>query len=271
MSPLDVVALRERLSDRDIAILETLRAHRMASTDQLRRLHFTEPFGSVAAATRATTRVLGRLEGHSLIARLERRIGGVRKGSTSLIWQLASTGDRLLAIHHGEAKRRRYIEPRTAAFTAHTIAVTELAVRLREAVREGQLDQVGIETEPSCWRSFLGAHGQRETLKPDLHVVTAAGEFEDHWFFEADLASEHPPVVARKAQIYQRYAETGAHQDKHGVFPITVWIVPTLARKHALERALRAGKGLTPGLFRVATTDEFLTAVLAGGDQPAGP
>lgn len=271
MSPVDVVALREQLSARDMAILETLRTHRMASTAQLRRLHFTEPFASVAAATRATTRVLGRLEGHGLITRLERRIGGVRKGSTSLIWQLASTGDRLLAVHHGEAKRRRYVEPHSVAFTAHTVAVTELAVVLREAATSGRLDQVRIEPEPTCWRSFLGAHGQRQILKPDLYVVTAAGDFEDHWFLEIDLATEHPPVVVRKARIYQRYADTGAHQATHEIFPATVWVVPTEARKHALQRALRAGKDISPELFRVLTTAEFLPAVLAGSDQPGGP
>lgn len=64
-----------------------------------------------------------------LIARLGRRIGGVRAGSSGITWQLASTGERLLRRLHGETKRRRYVEP-SAAFVKHTLAVAELAIQL---------------------------------------------------------------------------------------------------------------------------------------------
>jgi hypothetical protein len=208
MNPSDITSLLTRLSERDVAILESLRAHRLLTTTHIRRLHFAYGHATVAAASGATMRVLTRLEDHTLVSRLERRIGGVRSGSSGITWQLGSTGERLLRTMHGYKKRRRYVEP-SPAFTAHTLATAELAVRLQELNDRRAIELVSIETEPSCWRSFVGPHGSLEWLKPDLYAVTASGEYEDHWFLEADLATEHPPVVARKARVYQRYAATG--------------------------------------------------------------
>ena len=83
-----------------------------------------------------------------------------------------------------------------------------------------------------------------EWLKPDLSFVTASGDYEDHWFIEADLATEHPPVVVRKAKVYQRYAATGAHQARYGLFPAVTWVVPDKARQRALQAALAADRAI---------------------------
>ena len=40
------------------------------------------------------------------------------------------------------------------AFVRHTLAVTELYVRLREAERAGTLELLEFEPEPECWRSY---------------------------------------------------------------------------------------------------------------------
>lgn len=264
MTPRDISSLIDRLVDRDLAILETLRSHRLASTGQLQRLHFAGPFASQVAATRSTIRVLNRLEGHGLIARLERRIGGARKGSASLVWQLGAAGERLLATLHGD-KRRRYLEP-GGAFVKHTLAVTELAVVLGEAVAAGELDQAHLTSEPRNWQAFVGRHGSKEILKPDLTVITTAGDYEDHWYLERDLGSEHPPVVAKQAKVYERYLQTGHRQAAHGVFPAVLWVVNDDARQVALERALRRTPSLTSGVHRVITSEQFLPTVLAGND-----
>jgi hypothetical protein len=256
MSPAAVTSLLLRLSERDVAILGSLREHRLLKTDHVRRLHFAHGHATVAAAAGATMRVLTRLADHTLVSRLERRIGGVRAGSSGIVWQLGSTGERLLRTMHGEKHRRRYVEP-TPAFAAHTLAVAELAVQLHELREKGLLELIALETEPSCWRSFVGQHGILEWLKPDLYVVTASGDYEDHWFFEADLATEHPPVVVRKAKVYQRYAATGAHQARHGLFPVVTWVVPDTARQRAIEAALSADPALQSALFRVVVAAEF--------------
>jgi hypothetical protein len=268
MSPTDTASLLLRLSERDVACLESLRAYRLLQTGHVRRLHFAHGHATVNAATGATMRVLTRLESHGLVTRLERRIGGVRSGSSGIVWQLGATGERLLRTMHGQKKRRRYVEP-SPAFTAHTLAVAELAVTLHELRDQGAVELISVETEPSCWRSFAGPHGTLEWLKPDLFVITAHGDYEDHWFFEADLATEHPPVVVRKAKVYQRYAASGAHQARHGLFPAVVWVVPDTARQAAVQAALSADTALQPELFRVITAEGF--AELITGDQPDPP
>lgn len=268
MSPAAVTSLLLRLSDRDIAVLESLRTHRLLSTAHIRRLHFGQGHATIGAASGATMRILTRLEGHHLVQRLERHIGGARKGSSGITWQLGATGETLLRTMRGETRRRRYQEP-SAMFTAHTLAVAELAVQLHERARVGAIELITVDTEPSCWRSFVGPHGVAEWLKPDLYAVTASGDYEDHWFIEADLATEHPPVVVRKAKIYQRYAATGAYQARHGLFPAVAWVVPDTARQEAIQAALAADRAIQPELFRIVTTAAFAEFITTGHAEPA--
>ncbi|MDQ3405947.1 MAG: replication-relaxation family protein, partial [Actinomycetota bacterium] len=143
MSPTDTTSLLLRLSERDLGILESLRAFRLLTTSQIRRLHFTESHASLGAAAGATMRVLTRLESHKLASRLTRRIGGVRAGSSGITWQLGPTGERLLRTMHGEEKRRRYIEP-SGAFAAHTLEVAELAIAVHELRDEGAVELVSV-------------------------------------------------------------------------------------------------------------------------------
>jgi hypothetical protein len=267
MSPTDVTTLLFHLSERDIAILQSISTHRLLSTAHIRRLHFAHGHASLGAASGAVMRVLTRLEARNLVARLGRRIGGVRAGSSGITWQLAATGERLIRTMEGKKYRRRFVEP-GAAFAAHTLATAELAVTLHELGQAGVLEVTSIETEPSCWRSFAGPHGTLEWLKPDLFAITVSGEYEDHWYVEADLATEHPTVVIRKAKLYQRYAATGTHQEHHGLFPAVVWVVPDAARQRALQAALASDKAVQPGLFHVVTTSGFSQLVASGVPDP---
>jgi hypothetical protein len=269
VNPADISSLQNKLSERDVSVLESLHTYRLLTTSLVQRLHFVVGHASPAAMFKATIRVLSRLEAHGLVVRLDRRIGGVRAGSSGITWQLGATGERLLRRVHGEKRRRRYVEP-SPAFTIHTLAAAELAVQLHELHRQGTVELVTLEAEPSCWRSFTGPHGTLEWLKPDLYAITASGEYEDHWFIEADLATEHPPVVLRKAKVYQRYAATGAHQTRHGLFPAVVWVVPDTARQAAIQAALSADARIQSALFRVITTIEFTGLITAGGPDPPG-
>lgn len=265
MTTRNVADLLLRLSERDLAVLESIHDHRLLTTALIRRLHFRhgqhQRHTTQTAASGATMRVLLRLEAHGLVVRLTRRIGGVRAGSSGIVWQLGATGERLLRTLHGESNRRRYLEP-SRAFVAHTLAAAELAVWLRELGRRA-LDLVTLETEPACWRSFVAPHGARAWLKPDLFAITANGDYEDHWFIEADRATEHPGVVTRKALVYQRYAATGVHQAEHGLFPAVLWVVPDDRRKQALEAALPRERPPEPRLFRVTTFDHFAACITA--------
>lgn len=264
MTELDLLTLSKQLSARDLDVLATLRAHRLATTRQLQRWHFTDGLATESTALRITQRALRRLEAHRLIARLYQRIGGERRGADSLVWQLGAAGDRLLTMLTAD-KRRRYVEPRRA-FIEHTVAVTELAVQLVEARRRGDLADLTLTGEPDNWQRFLGQHGQAEILKPDLTAITAFDEFEDHWMIERDQATEHPSVVVRKAQVYERFAASGTYQNAHGVVPAVLWVVPHEERRDHLAKALRRARGLTAGVHRVVVDSHFLPAVLAGSE-----
>ena len=109
MKPKSASALQGHLTDRDIALLLDVERFRLLTTRQIQRLHFpSAPLGphiSMSSATRTTTRVLGRLEEHGAIGRLQRRIGGIKHGSSLTIWQLGPAGDRFLRARRGDPER----------------------------------------------------------------------------------------------------------------------------------------------------------------------
>jgi len=69
--------LVDLLTDLDWSIIETLTTVRMASGNQLQRLHFPPS----ASGARVAHRRLARLTDLRVLARLDRQIGGVRGGS----------------------------------------------------------------------------------------------------------------------------------------------------------------------------------------------
>lgn len=261
--------LHDQLTDRDRDVLASLERFRLLDTRQLQRLHFAHVHASELAAARACNRALRRLNQLGLIAALERRIGGVRRGSASYVWQLAPLGDRYLREVHRRRGRHRYLEP-GAQFVNHTLAVNNLAVALLEADRDlakFTVEQLG--TEPGNWRRYLGPSGETRWLKPDLHVVTtidsptteqADEAYEEHAFVEVDLGTEHLPRIQAKCRAYADYAATGAYQARHDLFPAVIWVSPDKARRTALRAAVAATPRLPPGVCRVASPDAYLAA-----------
>jgi len=261
-----VSELLEALTDRDLLILKDLEQFRLLSTRQIQRLQFTG-HATISAATRTAVRVLNRLEGHRLIARLPRRIGGPIRGSAANVWQLASTGDRLLRRLSGQPERRRYVEP-SPQFTAHTLAVADIAISILEAAEARRFEVLALQTEPDCWREYTSANGTREWLKPDLAVVTANTRFEAHSFLEVDRGTEHLPAVLRKCESYQRYWRTGIEQTAHELFPVVVWIVPDDHRAQKLRSAIREHPGLDEHLFQITTPPAALNVISPDDADP---
>ncbi|MEO6470959.1 MAG: replication-relaxation family protein [Aeromicrobium sp.] len=261
------IDLDEHLSTRDVAILTDLERFRLLDTKHVQRLHYTDHTSDLAAA-RACNRALLRLRELGLISSLDRRVGGVRKGSASFVWQLAATGERFLRATRGQAHRRRFMEP-GPYFVTHTLAVNDVAVGLLEAPKATPGFAVEeLVTEPSNWRSYLGANGETRWLKPDLYVVThhAGGDegrdgYEEHTFLEVDLGTEHLPRIQAKCLMYAAYANTGAYQAEHALFPVVVWLSPDPARSRALEAAISATRNLPQELFRVTSPKEYLTEI----------
>ncbi|TDD28359.1 hypothetical protein E1218_07515 [Kribbella turkmenica] len=258
---LDLANLRHNLSPRDLAILRSISAHRFLTTQHVRALLFSD-HASELSATRSSNRVLRRLSRDKLITALDRRVGGVRAGSAGYVWRVTAAAHRLLQTEDGEGISRRYREP-SQRLLAHTLAIADTHVALNRAASSDGLELVTVQVEPGSWRRFLGLGGEPRLLRPDLAVVTAQGDYEDHWFIEVDLGTEHPPTVVRKCHLYEDYRRSGNEQDAHGLFPRVLWVVPNQQRADKLTAAITDAK-LDQDLFRVVTTDQLIPAVIGG-------
>ena len=280
--------LRSELSERDQAIIRFVNQFRYVRGDQLIRMFFGRHHGhaSNAAGARSASSVLTRLVATSALRRTERRIGGIRAGSGSYVYGLGSVGHRLT---HSDGSRGRWDEP-SPMFLDHTLAITELAVKLHEAEqghdptpptsvqtvlqpvgvpRSSAASSLTIEAEPRCWRSFQLGLGGKVVLKPDLFVRVEDGDYEDHWFIEIDLSTESSTALLRKCQIYIDYFRSGNEQHRTGIFPRVLWIVPTDKRQRQIDGIIRKLKLPTAAteLFAVTTTERAVDVIRAGG-QP---
>lgn len=258
-----LAGLRENLTERDVAILETVGSWRLMSTAQLERLFFPSNVqGRDLSAARACRRELARLVDAGLLRRLDRRIGGVRAGSASFVYAMAPAGQRLL--RHGQP-RQRMREP-SAVFVNHTLAVSELYVLLREAEDHAELRLVAVQAEPECWRAIAVTFGG-SWLKPDLFVQLTSSGYEYRWFVEVDLGSEHMPAIIRKCRMYDAYYRSGVEQAQHGVSPRVLWVAPDEQRAERLSLALASSRSLLSEKLFMTVEQKRAVGVLSG-EQP---
>jgi hypothetical protein len=256
-----LAVLLEELSGRDFAILGQVADLRLMGSPQIEAVHF--PVGehdNAAAATRACNRVLTRLVEDRLLVRLERRIGGARKGSGSFVYGLGPVGHRVLMMN---GARPRPHDP-SPAFALHALAVSQLVVDCTLAARQKHFELVVCQTEPRCWRQFTDVRGAT-TLRPDLFMALGVSEYEYRFFIEVDRGTEHLPTVIRKCHLYQSYYVSGREQAVHGVSPRTCWIVPDQLRAERLRQAIARDRHLKDLLFLLTTTKQALTALSGGG------
>jgi hypothetical protein len=229
-----LVELSARLPRREREILETVEQFRLLRSDQVRRLFFSEVEGEAGRA-RLCRRALAHLTEEGLLRRLERRIGGVRAGSSGHLYATTAAGKRLLAYLNGEGlPSNRGVHEPGAAFASHTLGIAELYVQLIERERTGALELVSFETEPACWRTYTTPLGASAALKPDALVRITSGEYEYASFVEIDLGTEGRGAVQRKARAYLAYYRSGREQVEQGVFPQAIWIAEGEARTRFL-------------------------------------
>lgn len=262
-----VGAADSALSDRDKTVLKTVSDLRFVSGDQLARICFIE--ANPVAQSRAARRALVRLVRLDVLARLPRRVGGVRAGSAGFVYHLGAVGYRL-AVRYGlqpERRRRRSDVPGTA-FLDHSLAVAEVHTLLIESDRSRRFELLELSAEPSCWRSYGGIGAQRgQTLKPDSYVRLGVGEFEDSYFIEIDRGTEGSKTIERKLREYVAYEATGLEQETQGVFPRVLWIVPDANRAEAIEASVRRLPLAARELFAVALWADAIDVV--AGTSPA--
>ena len=158
----------------------------------------------------------------------------------------------------------RRLDAPGSLYVAHTLACTEFVVELHEADQVGELECIEVQSEPACWRGFLGPGAARLVLKPDLFVRVGAGSAsEDRWFIEVDLATEASGTLRTKATRYLAHYRSGSEQAEHGVYPRVLWAVPNEYRAGQVTDALRHLPDEATRLFTVCLLDEAVAFLAA--------
>lgn len=255
------------LSERDRAILTDLGKFRLLTGRHIERLHFAD--GSPLTAARKSRSTLQRLYAQKLISRLDRRIGGIRAGSSGYIYALTASGQRIASRHGpaGGSRLRRHWEP-SRLFTEHLLAISELYVGLVEADRAGAIELLDFQAEPACWRSWHGHGGEVRYVKPDALVQLAVGEVEAACFVEVDRGTESLSVIRRKSQAYVDYWHTGVEQARHELFPSVLWLTTDARRAEQIVDELARLDPETWKLFRVDQLARGIDAVTNTINQP---
>lgn len=257
VSALEVIA--GSLSERDREVLAFVQTLRLVSGHQLQRRFWPQADGSQARIAR---RALARLARLRILDRLPRVIGGVRAGSSGFAYHAGPVGLRLLARQGFRAKR---IGAPGDRYVAHTLLISELVIRLHEAHASGILDLIEIQTEPACWRFFIGPGGARLTLKPDLFCRIGCGALEDRWMLEVDRATEARATITAKANQYLVHYRSGSEQSAHGVYPRVLWTVPDAHRAQQITVALSGLPNEARRIFAICSHDEFIERLAAQG------
>jgi hypothetical protein len=261
VSAAGLLRLASDLGERERLVIELVAKLRLTSHAQLASLlaASSNDTASPTSAARSTRRILARLTALGVLARLDRRVGGLRAGSAGYVYYLGPAGQRLLAYWDGRGLVRGRFRPEPGGrYVRHRLAVTELYVRLHAADREGELDLLTFEAEPDCWRRYLDGFGGSLVVKPDAFVRVAVGAYEDRCFVEVDLGTESRSVIAAKLRAYRDYFQAGAEQAEHGVFPRVVLLTNSEVRKAALVDVAGRLPAEHWSLFTIGTLDQAL-------------
>ncbi len=248
--------LTGELTAGDHAVITMLATTKLATGNQLRRVTTGD---DSLAGQRAARRQLARLVHWRVVARLERRQGGLGRGSDSWTYALDVAGQRLIA----ETGARRPRLPGRPMW-AHTLAGTEIFTRLATTTRATNRTLIW-QGEPACWRTFGGGFGETFKLKPDAFVTVTNPDYEDVAFLEIDTGSQSRTVIRSKLNAYRRYAATGIEQRTGGVFPLVVFITTTPARHAVLVDLLGELPPESWRLFAVGQPADAVRLLTGGG------
>lgn len=243
-----LAGIEARLTAQDWAVLETVHGFGFVAGPQLAQAHF----GDTDNDARAARRALARMREDQLLDVLERRIGGVRAGSSGLVYRLGQAGLRLMT-----GGRRMIGEP-GLHHLRHTLAIVDVLVGLKVAERSGMVELLRFDSEPDCWRPFTGKYGEPVTLKPDAYCEIRIGAVRKLWFVEVDRGTVSTTTLKKKLARYGEYMNTGLEQEHgHGVFPRVVWVAQVERRREHLRQLCAAENHRLGGELHRLVEDEW--------------
>jgi hypothetical protein len=258
LTPSRLHQIGQAMSEADWRLLDFIHQSRFATGEQLIRA-FWQTDDATSNAARRGRRALKRLTDWRVLETLPRRVSGMR-GSAGLVYYPGRAGVRLLGAR-GVAGPR--VEVPGTLHLAHTLATTELAVRLTEAARGDTLELIEVQQEPACWRRYPAFFAAERVLKPDLFLRLGAGTSEDRWMIEVDLGSESARTIARKAALFGEHYRAGTEQRQGGVYPRVAWLVPDGARAEQVRSVLDHQPKETRRLFSVCIFDQGVAFLAA--------
>jgi protein involved in plasmid replication-relaxation len=245
------------MSELDWRLLSFVSAVRLATGKQLGRRFWNAAREGDSAEARAARRALARLARHRALDPLPRRIGGTRAGSAAIVFGVGVAGVKLLAQRGFQPRR---LNAPGALYVAHTLACTELVVELHDADRAGELECIEVQSEPACWRGFLGPGAARLVLKPDLFARIGAGSAnEDRWFIEVDLATESSGTIRAKALRHLAYYKSASEP----VHPRVLWAVPDARRAEQIADVLARLPAEAKRLFAICLLNKTVAFLAA--------
>jgi Replication-relaxation len=159
--------LRELPPHYTTALPHLARARLLTGT-QLDQL-LAEPDTTPDTTARTRRRIMTRLHDLGLVTTLQRKIGGIRAGSAGHIYTLTPTGHRVTTALTGQPYPPHVKKPATPGtlFLSHTLAISDIYVRLIKASRNHPIAIPHFLTEPACWQTT----GHGNYLKPDAYTV----------------------------------------------------------------------------------------------------
>ncbi|BEL05725.1 hypothetical protein Q0Z83_039160 [Actinoplanes sichuanensis] len=238
-----MLAFYSHLTERDLNILALLDEHRVLTTDQITRLHFT--------ATRTCQDRLRQLQHLGLLERFRyARTGG---GGDPWHWTLGIYGARFMAGTHDRpipterAHREQLLRLSNHVNLRHLREANEFGVRLAQRARaDPQIRMVRWWSERTATARFRGVH-------PDAHGLWEVSGRLVGWFLECDMGTESLPRLVAKLAAYENLARSDGP-----AYPVLFWL-PGDIREANLHRLLRRHSPPVPVATATHDTD------------PAGP
>lgn len=211
--------LASRLTERDRMVALDCHEHRVLTTEQIRRLHFT--------GARTTRARLAKLHQDRVLDRFRPPLPQ-GEGSAPYHWVLDRAGAEIVAAHLGiESKELRWRRDAAIALASssqlrHQVAVNELATRLADELRQhgGRLAQ--------WWNERRCQHALGGTIAPDAHIlINHPDRGQVALLLELDRATEDQQRLRQKLRRYQKALPRSPLATSQ---PTLVLAVPTPAR-----------------------------------------
>ncbi|MCP2342942.1 replication-relaxation family protein [Actinomadura rupiterrae] len=258
-------ALLERLTERDLDILEHLWEHRVFTTGQLAALHFS----SLVVARRRLLRL------HRFKAILRQR-PAPGTGPIQFRWGLGPVGATALAARRGVTlKELGYREDKTVAYllcqtVPHQLGVNEFFTRLHAHAQHPEA-RAALEqwwSEHRCHRAW-GLHARPDAFGRWSEHLPGQPPLAVEFFLEHDTGTEPLSKVIAKLAGYSELAEaTGMHT------PVLFWL-PNPDREAHLRRLLGTPPAPVATAVRAApanfSTPHPTDLSHIAPDGPAGP